>query len=244
MAGRFPPGVERKRQEPIGYVSLSDEVRQIVDRYYPPADRQAVTDALASILSVDIRNTILVLAFGNTAHLLKLVELDHLDWRHLALLMEMPPGHRWDPNDDTSPCSIGPEEWHRRRAELGFPYCGDWVERQLESEVKEFVGRELLFPTDQLEPSTELQRDLGLGGADGKEFLRTFATRFSLDGSEFHPETHFPPKPEEQPLAALVRRMFGRPRPTAVPLTVAPRRESRPVGPLFDSLRSPRATPG
>ena len=221
MAGRLPPGVQRDRSEPIGYVPLSDEVLRIIDKYYPAADRQAVTAALASILSVETRNTILVLAFGNTAYLLKIVELDHEDWRNLSLFMANPPGHRWDPNDVASPCSIGPEEYARRCAELGFPCCINRAEQRLESDVKEFVGRELLFPADQLQPSTELQRDLGLGGADGLKFLQAFGTRFSLDSREFQPERHFPPKPEGQPLAEFVRKIFGRPRPAPVPLTIA-----------------------
>ena len=102
------------------YVPPSDLVRQIVERQYRVEDRPAVVDALSTVLREDTRKDILVLAFGDAARLLKLVEADHNDWRNLSLLLQ-------DPRAEIPVSSglliggVDKEEWIRRCKELGLP---------------------------------------------------------------------------------------------------------------------------
>ncbi len=237
MAGKQAVDQSRVLPQTIGKVPLSEPVQSVIERFYPLSDRQAVREALTSVLSESTREEILILAFGNAATLLKLVELDHLDWRNVFLVRQERPGQRAFPDEAAIPPAIDKQEWDRRCQVLGLE-SHSWSartaqeERRLQDEVKQFVGKELLFPSDQLQGSTELHRELGLAGAQGRNFLLAFAARFELDARELQPELRFPPTRMERPLAALLPAIVRRPQQPHLSISIddlvaAVRRERR-----------------
>lgn len=204
------------------YVPPSDLVRQIVEQQYPAEDRSAVIDALATILSEDGRNTILVLAYGDTARLLRLVEVDHNDYRDICQLLQNPRAELRLPGDFLIR-GVDRGEYIRRCQVLGLPApltTEEFEWRRLEDSVKRFVAAELLFPSGQLQVTTRLHHDLGLAGSDGSKFMASFAERFGVDLQDFRAESYFPPKPGEQGIANLLKYVFRQPAPTIVPITI------------------------
>jgi hypothetical protein len=205
------------------YLPPSDLVRQIVEKQYRAEDRPAIIDALATILSESTREAILVLAYGDAARLLRLVEADHNDWRNISCLIQQP-GRELGLPGGPLVGGVDREEWKRRCRELGLPVPlrGDEFDRlRLEDAVKGFISAELLFPYGQLLPTTRLNYDLGLSGSEGSKFMTAFAERFGVDIRDFRPEFYFPPKRGEHLAADLLKYVFGKRDCTVVPITIA-----------------------
>lgn len=64
----------------------------------------------------------------------------------------------------------------------------------LEPQLREFVACELRVAADRLLLETALQKNLGVDGEDGVEFMQSFAARFGVDISAFEPSRHFGPE--------------------------------------------------
>ena len=114
-----------------------------------------------------------------------------------------------------------------RRERLGLSLPTHAEERQLrakwfEIEVIGFIARSLDFPRDDLTMATQLQRDLGIKGSAGLQFVRSFAERFTIDLRNFTADDYFAPNVGEHPVADLVNQVFGRRMTSSkLPITIA-----------------------
>jgi hypothetical protein len=196
-------------------VNITDRIRGAVDRAFASADRQRILDALSSgAISECEREALLVLSFGNTEVLFTL--LDHADFRDTWLL-EREHDRKIRFHNGVEVRGIGEHENLRRRCELGLPLPipDEIVHREsLADAVRQFVAAELLFPVEQLTESTELQRDLGLGGTEGERFIRRFGAKFKVDLRAFDVSVYFQQRAGEslwRDVRSLVFRVADKP---------------------------------
>jgi acyl carrier protein len=90
----------------------------------------------------------------------------------------------------------------------------------LEEEVTRFVAEELGVRSGNLTPTTRLQHDLGVDGADGWEFMEAFGVRFGVDIGEFRAGLHFGPEAGCNPVVYLFLCLFRPQRLRFIPITV------------------------
>ena len=64
------------------------------------------------------------------------------------------------------------------------------IEQQVRKFVSDFWGVKL----ERLKPETRLEKDLGMTGLDGLDFLEKFSERFNIDMTECDPSKHFGPE--------------------------------------------------
>jgi hypothetical protein len=190
-------------------VPLSERLREAVDRCFRSDDRQPAVDALASVQSEEMREAIVILAYGDRTRLEQLVESEKTDSRDV-----------WGQLDERE-ADLKTTELIRRCRELGLPVPWPWCEtlpEKIEADVRRFVGEELIIPVERIQPSMRLQEDLGATGEAGIKFMESFAKQFRVDLRDFRPEAHFA-KEEDFGIVSSLRRLLGRPK-KLLPITV------------------------
>lgn len=190
-----------------GVMTFSDEIRQAVERSFSESDRDAVFEALATMRPAD-HVGLLFQAFGNLERLNGLVK--YYDWRDFSSWLE-------EAKDD---------EIIRRRERLGLSLPTHAETRQMrakqfEEEVIGFIARSLDFPSNDLAMSTQLQRDLGINGSAGTQFIQSFAEQFKVDLRSFNTIDYFESNLGEHPVSDFVKQLLGRGRQSQkLPITI------------------------
>ena len=179
-----------------GVSALSDEVRQAVERSFSESEHDAVFEALATMRPAD-HEGLLFQAFGDLARLNILVK--YYDWRDFSDWLE----------------KTKDEEIIRRRERLGLslPTHAEkrkMREKQFEEEVIGFIARSIDFPRNDLAMSTQLQRDLGINGSAGAQFIRSFAEQFKVDLRNFNIADYFESNLGEHPVSDFIKQLLGR----------------------------------
>jgi len=180
-------------------VPLSETLRQAVDQCFRPDDRQLALDALAWVQSEELREAILILAYGDRTRLEQLVEAEKTDYRDVLIQL------------DERCAGLNTAVLIRRCRELGlsvpWPWCDAHPEK-IEADVKRFVGEELIVPFERVQASMRLQEDLGASGSAGIKLMAEFGKRFGVDLREFCPEAHFA-KDEDIGMVSSLWRLLG-----------------------------------
>ena len=188
---------------------LSSELVAAVDRRFIPSDRQQVQDSLAS-LPADMRNDVVILAYGDLARFTELVQTARLDYRDVRIQLDEREG------------GLPTVELVRRCRELGLPVPFPWdgtLPERFDENVRRFVADELIIPFEKVKASDRLREDLGVTAERGLQLMQAFGRQYQVDVSGLQVRD-FESAEQWNLFDALVQRLFGRRKRRLNPVTV------------------------
>lgn len=99
-------------------------------------------------------------------------------------------------------------------------FAADFPET-IERNIRVFLGRRLLFPSESLQSTSRLREDLGAEGLEGQRLIEDFGREFQVNLDGFHPEQHFELPRRGALMRGLFRRLTGSCTPIRIPITIA-----------------------